>query len=242
MNSCVYLPKKGRKTFIELKNRYGYEKSAHIYNIVSRERFINEFKDSLEFDKDGMPTFESIINNKLVRDYLTEKTIIDSENKVQPHVEDTIENTKLLINRATKYNEEHTDSTAIVDWDNEDNLTITIVPKTSENEEIARNQKNILKVNETIIDMLSSVGITLGQLMDIEKGVGRVGVTDFNNAKAIGEQFVNLIRVANNMEGFNAISEEFSHLLVRAFEGEPLMKRTIAYFFNEDRAREMLGD
>lgn len=242
MNSCVYLPKKGRKTFIELKNRYGYEKSAHIYNIVSRERFINEFKDSLEFDKDGMPTFESIMNNKLVRDYLTEETIIDSENKVQPHVEDTIDNTKLLINRADEYNKGHKDSIAVVDWDEKDNLTISILPRTSENEEIARNQKNILKVNETIVNMLSSVGITLGQLMEIEKGVGRVGITDFNNAKAIGEQFVNLIRVANNMEGFNAISEEFSHLLVRAFEGEPLMKRTIAYFFNEDRAREILGD
>ena len=145
MNSCVYLPKKGRKTFIELKIRYGYEKSAHIYNIVSRERFINEFRDSLEFDKDVMPTFESIMNNKLVRDYLTEKTIIDSENKVQPHVEDTIDNTKLLINRADEYNKKHKDSIAIVDWDEKDNLTISILPRTSENEEIARNQKNILK-------------------------------------------------------------------------------------------------
>ena len=44
------------------------------------------------------------------------------------------------------------------------------------------------------------------------------------------------------MEDFNAISEEFLHLLVIAFEVEPLMKRTIAYFFNEDRAREMLED
>ena len=242
MSSCVYIPKKGRKTFIELKNRYGYEKSAHIYNIVSRERFINEFRDSLKFDKDGVPTFDSIINNKLVREYLTEKEIIDSENKVQPHVEDTIDNTKTLINQAIKYNKEHKDSIAVVDWDNNDNLTIRIVPRDKENEDIANNQKNILKINEAIVDMLSSVGITIGQLMDIEKGVGRVGVTNFNNAKAIGEQFVNLIKVANNMEGFNAISEEFSHLLVRAFEGEPLMKRTVAYFFDENKAKEMLGD
>ena len=242
MSSCVYIPKKGRKTFIELKNRYGYEKSAHIYNIVSRERFINEFRDSLKFDEDGVPTFDSIINNKLVREYLTEKEIIDSENKVQPHVEDTIDNTKTLINQAIKYNKEHKDSIAIVDWDNNDNLTIRIVPRNKENEDIANNQKNILKINEAIVDMLSSVGITIGQLMDIEKGVGRVGVTNFNNAKAIGEQFVNLIKVANNMEGFNAISEEFSHLLVRAFEGEPLMKRTVAYFFDENKAKEMLGD
>ena len=63
MSSCVYIPKKGRKTFIELKNRYGYEKSAHIYNIVSRERFINEFRDSLKLDKEGIPTFDSIIKS-----------------------------------------------------------------------------------------------------------------------------------------------------------------------------------
>lgn len=240
--SCVYMPKHGKNTFLEMKKRYGYEKSAHIFNIISRKKFINEFKDSLVLDKDGIPTFDSIMKNKLVRDYFTEKTIIEAENKIQPHVEDTIENTKNLINKAAEYNKEHSYNIAIVDYDNEDNLTIRIVENNAANREVANVQSNILKLNETITDTLSSVGVTLGSLMKVEKGIGRVGVTDFNNAKAIGEQFVNLIRVANNMEGYKAISEEFSHLIVGIFRQDPLILRAINHFSNEDNAREILGE
>lgn len=241
-NNCVFIPKKGKKTFLELKSRYGYEKSAHIYNIVSRDKFINKFKDSLVLDEDGMPTYDSLMKNNLVRNYLTEQTIIDAENKKQPHLEDTIDNTKTLIGQAIEYNKQNDRTIALVEYDDDSNLTIKIVPKTVKNEATARVQKGIMSINNTIVSMLSSVGITIGQLMDIEKGVGRVGITDFNNAKSIGEEFVNLIRIANNMEGYKAISEEFSHLLVRAYHDIPLMKRAILYYSNEDKAREILGD
>lgn len=240
--SCVFIPKKGKKTFLELKSRYGYEKSAHIYNIVSRDRFINKFKDSLVLDEEGMPTYDSLMKNSLVRKYLTEQTIIDAENKKQPHLEDTIDNTKSLIGQAVEYNKHNDRTLALVEYDDDGKLTINIVPKTTKNEATARVQKGIMSINNAIVNMLSSVGITIGQLMDIEKGVGRVGITDFNNAKSIGEEFVNLIRIANNMEGYKAISEEFSHLLVRAYHDIPLMKRAILYYSNEGRAREILGD
>lgn len=241
-NSCVYLPKRGKKTFVELKNRYGYEKSAHIYNIVSRQRFIDEFRDSLVLDEDGIPTFESLMKNALVRGYLTERTIIEAENKRQPHLEDTIDNTKTLIGQAIEYNKNNDKTIALVDWDENGKLTLNIVSRNAKNEATARVQKGIMSINNAIIDMLSSVGITIGQLMDIERGAGRVGIINFNNAKSIGEEFVNLIRVANNMEGYKAISEEFSHLLVRAYHDTPLMKRAILYYSKEDKAREVLGD
>ena len=85
-DSCVYLPKNGSKTFIELKKRYGHEKAAHIFNIVSRSKFKEAFKDSIQLDSEGIPTFNSILNNELVRRYLTDSTIIESENKLQPHI------------------------------------------------------------------------------------------------------------------------------------------------------------
>ena len=241
-DSCVYLPKNGSKTFIELKKRYGHEKAAHIFNIVSRSKFKEAFKDSIQLDSEGIPTFNSILNNELVRRYLTDSTIIESENKLQPHIEDTIDNTKLLVKQAIEYNKHHINTIAIVNYDKENKLTINIVPSNEENKAIATNQKGILEINEAIVRMLSSVGITIGQLMDIEQGVGRVGVTDFNHAKSIGREFVNLIRVANNMEGFKAISEEFSHLLVRAFNQEPLMQRALNFFLDEKNARNMLGE
>lgn len=240
--SCVYLPKKGRKTFIELKSRYGYEKSAHIYNIVSRERFINEFKDSLVLEEDGMPTFDSLMKNELVRKYLSEEVILEAENKRQPHLKDTIDNTKTLINKAIEYNKNNIKTVALVNWDNDNNLTINIVPRTAENEATARVQRGIMSLNNAIVDMLASAGITIGQLMEIESGIGRVGVINFNNAKALGGEFVNLIRVANNMEGYKAISEEFSHLMVRAYHGTPLMQRALIYYSNEKNAREILGE
>ena len=69
-----------------------------------------------------------------------------------------------------------------------------------------------------------------------------MGEVNFNHAKAIANEFSGLIRVANNMEGNLAISEEFSHIIIGIYRNKPLVQRAINYLKNPDAAAEVLGD
>lgn len=57
----------------------------------------------------------------------------------------------------------------------------------------------------------------------IEVAAGKVGETNFNHAKSIADEFTGIIRIANNLEGGTALSEEFSHLLVGVYRDSPLI-------------------
>ena len=78
-------------------------------------------------------------------------------------------------------------------------------------------------------------------LTEAEVSSGRVGNIDFSKAKRIAQDFKSIIRVANNMEGAQAISEEFSHLVVALFKQEPLTVRALNTLKNnEDALKQVL--
>lgn len=112
---------------------------------------------------------------------------------------------------------------AIVDYVDEDTLTIRVLPNTKENQEIARTQLAIQELNSKIAEVLGSAGVTTGHMSTIEVAVGKVGETNFAHAKSVADEFTGLIRVANSMEGQIALSEEFSHLLVGVYRDSNLM-------------------
>ncbi len=60
-----------------------------------------------------------------------------------------------------------------------------------------------------------------------ETDAGRVGVTDFSKARRIATDTISMIRIADNREGAEALSEEFSHLIIGALRDKPIVSRTI---------------
>lgn len=242
-NSCVWMPNKGKTTFIKLKSNFGYDKAATIFNKIIGESFIDTYKDSLIFDDEGVPTYASVIKNPAVKRFLGNDAILSSINKDMPHYENTAENTKILINRAIEFNDnpENSEYIAIVDYDNDGNLTLNVVDRTEESIETSENQAKIQKLNEKVAEILAPAGVTITFLSSIETAAGRVGITNFNHAKDIANGFTGLIQIANNMEGTVAMSEEFSHVLVGLYTNNPLVKRSISFFKNESNAREVLG-
>ena len=242
--SCVYIPNKGKDTFIKLKSNFGYEKAATVFNKVTGTEFLDKYSDSLTLDSEGVPTYQSIMKNPLVRKYLGEQSILDSINKGMPHYEDTVTNTSILINKAIEFNNnpENSEYVAIVDYDTENRLTLKVLPKSDESIEIAENQVKIQRLNEKVAEILAPAGVTITFLSSIETSAGRVGLTNFNHAKDVANGFTGLIQIANNLEGTKAISEEFSHLLIGLYRDNPLVKRSISYFRNEQNAREVLGN
>lgn len=244
MRACRTTPEKGIDTFNKLKKDVGYAKAVTIFNKITGSMFNNMYGDSITLDSDGVPTYESIIKLPIIREYIGTQTIIDNLNKTQPHLEDNSENVAFLINKAQDFNnsDTHKDLIAIVDYDDEDKITLNIVSKTEETVETAVAQEKIYKLNSAAASILRDAGITIESLSQIEKAVGRVGVTEFKHLSKTLDEFEVVVRVANNLEGFNAISEELAHVIIGVNKDNPLVQRSLNYFRNENNAREILGN
>lgn len=241
-NSCLYIPKKGADTFRQLKKDFGYPTAAKVFNRVMSKDFLEEYGDSLTFDSEGIPTYSSLMSLPIVRNYLGEETILKALNKNQKVLPNTLENVAILVHEADRINQSDSNHVAIVDYVDENTLTIKVLPNTPENTEIAKTQLAIQKLNDTIVEILGAAGVTAGHMSAIEVAAGKVGETNFNHIKSIADEFTGVLRVADNLEGGIALSEEFSHLLIGIYLDTPLVQRAINYLKNPDVAAQVLGD
>lgn len=240
--SCLYIPKKGVDTFRQLKKNFGYQTAAKVFNRVLSRDFMEDYEDSLTLDSEGIPTYSSIMSLPIVRNYIGEETILEALNRNAKQLPNTTDNVNILVHDAAQMNTQDKDHVAIVDYIDEDTLTIKVLPNTKENQEIARTQLAIQKLNSKVEEILGSAGVTVGHMSTVEVAIGKVGETNFAHAKSIADEFTGLIRVANNMEGQIALSEEFSHLLVGVYRDSNLMQRALNYLRNPEAAQEVLGE
>ena len=207
-NSCVYSPKKGAKTFYKLKKEFGYSEAWRLYGIAVNSKFKNDYKDSLSLDAEGVPTFESLMNNEYILRTATSK-IRDFLGKNFPKREDTIDNFNLALEEARTFNQNspHKESLiATVGYDEEGNIKVSVVNRTPETEKKFAEQYATNLINRRLAEILKSLGVNIGLLKDIEQMSGRVGVTDFSIAKRLDTDSISIIRIANNMEGAPALS------------------------------------
>ena len=142
--SCVLIPEGEAKQdlFFKLKDRFGREKAAFIYNRVITNTFINNYKDSLTLNE-GIPTYESVISNPLVIDYLGDD-LTKFLNTGWPHYEDKVENIPILLSKCREFNskDENKNFIAFVDYDADNKLTVKVEPRTEETIEIVDAQNS----------------------------------------------------------------------------------------------------
>lgn len=244
-NVCSYAPSKGTQTFYKLKKELGYERAWRVLGVVMNPQFQEDFRDTLSFDAEGVPTYSSIMQNSYIQKYIGDRAVIDMLQREYTPVENTIDNYQALLEDANRFNKEnpsHDRFTAIVDYEG-DKLTVRIVNKTEQNDKVFQNQYMSQKLNRQLADILSSLGINIGTLTQAETDAGRVGVTDFSKARRIATDTISMIKVANNREGAEAISEEFSHMVIGALRNNPLVERSINLLSTDETAlRQILGD
>lgn len=97
-------------------------------------------------------------------------------------------------------------------------------------------------LNNRLRDILESHGIVIGALTDLEKRMGIHGVTDFDVAKNAANGLVEMIRLANGIEGEKALPEEFAHFAIEAMGDNPLINRLINNIASNGLAREIIGE
>lgn len=131
---------------------------------------------------------------------------------------------------------------ATVEYAGQDKIKIMLQPRTLESEGRANDQYATLILNNRLSTILSDIGITPEDISNAELMAGRIGVTDFTKAKNLANDCAGIIRIANNAEGYRALGEEFSHLVIGAFKDDPLVKRALFLLEDPDILKEVLGD
>ena len=245
MSSCVFIPSKGVKLFNALKKQFGYAKGSDLFLRVISPRFINDFKGTLSLDAEGIPSFESVMSNNWVKNFLGEVNILNSLNTFTAK-DDTRDNYNLALEEAYNFNNisfYKDDYIATVEYTENGKIVTKVSKRTKELEDKFTNQYGTFKLNDKLAEIFAPLGVTVENLTEAEVKAGRVGHIDFSKAKDIASSFKSMIRIANNVEGAHAISEEFSHLLVALFKNDTLVKRAFNAIRNNPEAiKSILGD
>ena len=246
--SCTYTPcnTKGEefKGFKTYRKELGYETAVKVFTQVLSPTFQKDYKNKLEYDDQGVPTYQSAITVPYVKNLIGNTKLIQTQQKEFSFMPNTRENFNRLILSAQAFNtsSELRDTLVAVVTPSEDSkeLRIEIREKNPQNIDEFRNQYGATLLNQALARMFEDVGVTVDLLEANEIANGRV---DFSKAASIADGFKGLISVANGMEGELALSEEFSHLLIGIFRDEPLIQRSLRTLANNDSlVREILGD
>lgn len=244
--TCSLYPSKGKGLFTKLKKQFGYDKAVKIFLTGIHPKFIQDHAKQLVLDEEGVPTYESLMKVSYVKSYIGEQTLRESIEKKFSPVEDTMDNYNMLLEEAKTFNDSspNNDSyVAYVGYDKDNKLQVKIAKKTAESTKKSMEQYQAKKLNDLLSEEFKEMGVTVGSLSEAEVSAGRTGSIDFSKAKKIAQDFVTMIRVANNMEGARALSEEFAHLIVRVSKKDSLVARALKSLIgNEEALKRLLGD
>lgn len=240
--SCKIFPDKGKETYKKLSKDFGRDTANAVYLLGISPSFKIRHKNSIVLDKEGIPTLQSLMSIKEIQDVIGKPNIAKNESSKFTPVDNNYNNYISQVTEANKYNQENPDYTAAV-FEKEGKLQIVVAPKSEASETVFNNQHSTMLLNNRLLEMFKDTGLTIDMLTDIETSQGKIGITDFSKAKEIAQGFKGLIKVANNHKGVEALSHEFSHLLVAMFKNNPLVQRSLDSLAKDlDSIKQILGE
>lgn len=243
-NVCITMPKKGngQALFNNLKHEFGYKRAWELWSL-SQSATLMQGK-SFTKDSEGFPVMSEFLDDSDVKLFLTDEDITRLKGKKFPELPNTRSNYESLVAQANDFNTnpENQDYIALVNTTADNTLKVEVQKRNSKNEREAVEQHGTVMLNNQIATVLAPAGVSIDDITNAERAAGRVGVTDFTKANNLANDAIHVIRVANDMEGSQAVGEEFSHLVIGAFYNEPLVQRALNSIMNEDTLKAILGD
>lgn len=242
--TCKLYPTRGRQTFEGLKKRFGYELAKKILVQSIDPQFLQDYKDTLVLTDEGIPTLESLLNNSYMKDLIGDETLINGLNSLYPKMPNTRNNYEQALESAKEYNltgENHDSFVATVESEG-DSIKVTIQKRTIAAEQRFQNQYGAKVLNDRLLEVLKPLGVTIENLVEAESS-GINAVTDFDAAKNMASGLSSIIRAADSMSGYEAITEELAHLITALYEEHPLIRRALQTLeSNMDAVKKILGD
>lgn len=255
--ACVYRPTNNKKnnpelfdeinknlikssTFTKFTPKEIYNTTWSLYGLANSD-FFKQRHPEIHYDEKGFPSYKSLITSIEAEALLGDavNNVLSGSFKVRSNTRD---NYRVTLNDITEFNKSQSKKTAYITTGKGNTLKVTVENRNLDNNRIFKEQVATQVLNDRISTILSDVGITIGDIEETEAKY-RNGITDFSVASLILTGVDSLIRVANNKEGVQALSEEFAHLLIGVRRKTPLIDRIINNLSNNEEAIKLiLGD
>ena len=103
-NYCTFIPSKGEELFKGLKKQFGYKTARSIFLRAINPDFINDYRNTLTLDSEGVPTLNSVLGNSYMKQFIGDTRMIDSLESKYSVMEDTYDNYSTMIGDAYSFN------------------------------------------------------------------------------------------------------------------------------------------
>nr|DAF24812.1 MAG TPA: hypothetical protein [Crassvirales sp.] len=234
--------------------------ATRLYLITKSSEFIKNWNPRLTLDENNEPTLRSLLQKTNISDVIPESKVLERLNREIGYYKrgmdkpalwvNNDENYQKLLQKAISFNQTsdfRDDYVAkIIKIQDTESSRIFIGVKVEK-----RNRLNSIdadkmaynaNLNSRLRDILAANGIAVGALTDLEKRMGINGVTDFDVARTAANGMIEMIRLANGIEGEKALPEEFAHFAIEAMGESPLINRLINNLSSSGLIGEILGD
>lgn len=249
--SCAWLPevttKEGKKIpsplFKELsKLTKDRELAATIYNASLSSEFRNTNK--LKLNEFNEVNFDDLLQLSTVKDCIEEgKKVNYLNSRFGTEFKEISFNERAdLLKQANEFNNnsQYNDKYCAVLQFDKDSTRIAIVPKTEDNITELNKQQNERKIHDFMFEYLNKHNIGV-DVLDNYEARNNDGITDFSIANKFATETHNFIRLAKGQRGADALSEEFSHVIIESTLNNNVVARFINSI-NEQTIQEQLGD
>ena len=234
--------------------------ATRLYLITKSSEFIKNWNPKLTLDENNEPTLRSLLQKTNIKDVIPESKVLERLNREIGYYKrgmdrpalwvNSDENYQKLLQKAISFNQtsdfrddyvakitkiQDTESPRIF-------IGIKVEKRNKVNSIEADKMAYNANLNSRLRDILAAKGITIGALTDLEKRLGINGVTDFDVARTAANGMIEMIRLANGIEGEKALPEEFAHFAIEAMGESPLINRLINNLSSSGLIGEILGD
>lgn len=268
--SCAIIPKvlnnRGEKVDSKLfKDLLSFSPNrataVDLYKRIKTQKFNQLYGSKIDLDINGEPTFASLLRETDLNTFIPENEVLETLNRKIGYYKKGMDRPALWINNAENYSKlaakarkfnlesEYRDKyvATVIDISDTESFRIfkgiKIVPRDQRYSIEAERLEYSESLNEKLRDILTSKGIKVGSLTELERRLGINGVTDFDQAQKSAEGMIELIRIAEGERGETALPEEFAHFALEAMgDDNPLVNRLVNLIVSENLASEIIGD
>ena len=234
--------------------------TVRLYLITKNDSFIRDWNSKLTLDENNEPTLRSLLQKTNFSNIIPESKVLERLNREIGYYYRGTDRPALLVNNDENYQkllQKAISFNQISDF-RDDYVAKIIKIQDTESPRILigvkvekRNKLNSIEadkmsynvnLNNRLRDILAANGIAIGALTDLERRMGINGVTDFDVARTAANGMIEMIRLANGIEGEKALPEEFAHFAIEAIGESPLINRLINNLSSSGLIGEILGD
>lgn len=234
--------------------------TTRLYLITKSSEFIKDWNPRLTLDENNEPTLRSLLQKTNFSDIIPESKVLERLNREIGYYKrgmdrpalwvNNDENYQKLLQKVISFNQTsdfRDDYVAkIIKIQDTESPRIFIGVKVEKRNRLNSIDANKMaynaNLNSRLRDILAANGIAVGALTDLEKRMGINGVTDFDVARTAANGMIEMIRLANGIEGEKALPEEFAHFAIEAMGESPLINRLINNLSSSGLIGEILGD